>query len=159
MGTIYQTSAVLYFVCSRAVAAWLSLLAFGIKLAFVSLQLNRPLDRGVNGYWTVIELGRRWCYVLSLFLQSMCALLIPQLLKWRLMHVIATGANKQVDADGTAIRKVYRARLVQTMYETYWVKGHTFAFFMLLFTFDDSDLQCLLFEEDAAKKLARMQVA
>merc|ERR1712217_749153 len=117
-----------------------------MKLALVSLQLNRPLDAGLNDVWTIVEIGRRWSYVLSLFLQSMCALMLPQLLKWRLLMVIASGSNNEVDADGNAIRNVYRARLVQAMYEAYWMKNRKFAFVLILFTFDDSDLQRLLFE-------------
>lgn len=149
----------IFFVLSRTAAAFIGTLAFAEKLAFVSISLYTPLEVASPG-WCLL---RRWCIVAMLIAQTMGAIVLDRILKWRILQLIS-GEDLQFDAEETILRQVYYAKLGQVIWEEYWIKCKTgsrshrrLSFLVLMLTFDDRDLQYLLLDENYAMKRREMQ--
>merc|ERR1719387_1421306 len=90
-GTFSTVMRVIYFVITRLVALCLSVLAFSVKLTFVSVRVNAPHEfvswRGrANALWS-------WAAVLSLLSQTIGAVSLEQFMKWRVLLIIAGGRD------------------------------------------------------------------
>mmetsp|Transcript_46820 Transcript_46820/g.100119 ORF Transcript_46820/g.100119 Transcript_46820/m.100119 type:complete len:530 (-) Transcript_46820:60-1649(-) len=142
-----KTAQAAYFVATRCMAGLLGILAFGVKLAFVSVYLYLPIgDRDhwfANFFW-------RWSVVLTLLLQTMGCVLLERVLRWRVMLLIV---GAKVDTEGSLIHRVYMARVTQAVHAEYLEKGRIVSFLSLMMTFDDRDVQRLLIDENEELKL------
>lgn len=148
-----------WFVILRILALIVGVLAFGEKLAFVCMALYTPLQEPFS--WCVL---RRWCIVSMLLVQTMGAVLLDRVLKFRIILLLTGGEDAELDAEENVMRQIYLAKLGQVMWEEYWEKckrgsrGHRrFSFVVLMLTFSDRDLQKLLLDEDTTVKRRRMQ--
>jgi hypothetical protein len=146
-----------YFIITRSCAAVLSILAFGVKLAMVSIQFYvvdaHPLfiPAQLAFFW-------RWAVVIQLFVQTFSILDMEEVLKWRLFAIVSGGQDATPDHMETLVMQVYRARISQGFYDVYWARNRRFAFFVIFMTFNDVDLQLLMFEENDRKKQARTRM-
>lgn len=132
-----------YFVATRSVAVVLSVLAFGVKLAFTSVQVHMPL---VGEHWFKTFFWR-WSVVIMLLEQTLGAVALEHVMWWRVMLVLAEGGDRQITLEKIQIMHVYLSKIVQSIYEEYWCKGKHLQFFVLMLTFDHIDLQHLMIDE------------
>merc|ERR1719277_1311197 len=89
--------------------------------------------------------------------QTVGAVLIERLLRWRILLLI-TSADPKVSRPEVLMQQVYIARLTQVIFREYWQKGRRWAFILLMTTFDDRDLQYLLIEDDEEARSMRLGV-
>lgn len=154
-GGFHSFLAAAYFIITRLFAAVLSMLAFGVKLAMVSIQFYvvgaRPaiVPDSLDFFW-------RWAVVIQLFVQTFSILDVEEVLKWRLFAIISGGEDCNPENMETLVMQVYRARISQAIFDVYWSTGRRFDFFVIFMTLNDVDLQLLLFEEDKRKKNSRI---
>jgi hypothetical protein len=152
-GTTSFIIRVAYFVFTRLVALSLGVLAFSVKLTFVSFRVNAPHEfhtwKGIrDALWS-------WAAVLSLLWQAIGAVNLHEFMLWRMLLIIAGGRDARPEQMEGVMKEVYLARLTQALYSEYWGKGRRFSFLVLMLTFDDRDLQSLLIDEDLAKRSIR----
>jgi hypothetical protein len=152
-GTVATVMRVIYFVITRLVALCLSVLAFSVKLTFVSVRVNAPHEFAswggrANALWS-------WAAVLSLLSQTIGAVSLEQFMKWRVLLIIAGGRDARPEQMEGVMKEVYLARLTEAILNEYWGRGHYLSFLVLMFTFDDRDLQSLLIDEDLGKRSIR----
>lgn len=74
------------------------------------------------------------------------------MLRWRVFLLLAGGMDGNVDRDENVLLQVYCARIMQVMQEDFHDQGRSFAFWVLVLTFRDQDLQHLILKEDDTKK-------
>jgi len=138
-----HTMQFVYFVITRSVAIILGVMAFGVKLAFTSVQVHMPLvgDNWLADYlWT-------WCVVIMLLEQTLGAVGVEHVMWWRVMLLVVEGGDRQITLHKIQIANVYLSRIMQCIYEEYWCKGNYRQFLVLMLTFDHIDLQHLLIDE------------
>jgi len=145
---------VFWFVGTRLIGFVLGLLAFAVKLAIVSVYLYVPIlhseqDSRLLVAWHALC---NWCQVLGLLFQAMNALNMNQVLRWRVLLLVTGGDDSIVDEDEATLLNVYLARLAQEMYQEFYDKGRYLTFWVLVFTFKDTDFQFLLINEDKTQK-------
>jgi len=134
----------IYFVVTRFFAIFLGVLAFGVKLAFTSVQVHMPLVGGENWLQTFMW---RWCVVVMLLEQTLGAIAVEHVMMWRVVLVVVEGGDRQITMEKIQIFHVYLSRVMQSIYLEFWRKGLYVQFFMLMLTFDHIDLQNLLIDE------------
>lgn len=143
---------VVYFFISRTLAFLVGVCAFGVKVAFVSVYLFKPISK----LSPLLSLLWRWGHLFALLVQTMGALIMEKVLLTRVLNFVAGGKDTKVSEKAYVMREVYMARVAQAIYEEYWVKNRKFEFFVVLITFNDLDLQRLLLDEDEVKKIVRI---
>jgi len=132
-----------YFFVTRVAAVFVGVLAFGVKLAFTSVQVHMPF---VEGHWSWTFVWR-WMVVLMLLEQTLGAVGVEHVMLWRLKLVVVEGGDRKVSLEKIHIMQVYLSRIMESIYEEYWCKGKYFQFILLMCTFDHIDLQHLLVDE------------
>lgn len=133
-GMLAQVIQAFLFVVTRVFCAFLGLVAFGVKLTLVSVQMSSPF---LGWYMKVFLL----C---SLLCQTMGAVIVDQMLKHELLCAVFS-----VDEVGfkNVTMEVYQALVFQRLWQEYWEKGRRMHFVVLAVTFDYNDLRSLVFEE------------
>jgi len=139
-----------YFAITRSVAVVLGVMAFGVKLAFTSVQVHSPLVAGDN--WLTSYLWT-WCIVIMLLEQTLGAVGVEHVMWWRVMLLVVEGGDRTITLQKIQIAHVYLSRIMQCIYEEYWRKGMYRQFLVLMLTFDHIDLQHLLITEGLEPKL------
>lgn len=138
-----------YFMITRCVAVFLGVMAFGVKLAFTSVQVHTPLSSADN--WLANYLWT-WCIVIMLLEQTLGAVGVEHVMWWRVMLVVVEGGDRTITLHKIQIAHVYLSRIMQCIYEEYWCKGKYRQFLLLMLTFDHIDLQHLLINENSENK-------
>jgi hypothetical protein len=138
----------IYFMSTRCIAVFFGVLAFGVKLAFTSVQVHMPL---VGAVWT--QFLWRWCVVIMLLEQTLGAIGVEHVMWWRIMLIITEGGDRTITKEKIHIAHVYTARVMQAIFDKFWVTGKTIQFFVLMMTFDHVDLQYLLLDEETPEKI------
>lgn len=137
---------VAYFVITRICAIFLGVLAFGVKLAFTSVQIHLPLAAGENWLWAFCW---KWMVVMMLLEQTLGAIAVEHVMWWRIILVIVEGGDRKISLEKIQVMYVYLSRIMQSIHEEYWEKGQYIRYFVLMLTFDHIDLQHLLIDETA----------
>jgi hypothetical protein len=136
---------VIYFLVTRLGAVFLGVLAFGVKLAFTSVQVQLPPAPDENWLWMFCW---KWMIVMMLLEQTLGAIAVENVMWWRVILVIVEGGDRTITLEKIQVMRVYLSRIMQSIYEEYWCKGQFLRFFVLMLTFDHIDLQHLLIDED-----------
>jgi len=144
-GPIIVTVQFVYFMVTRLIAAVLGVLAFGVKLAFTSVQVHMPV---VGGNWLYTFMWR-WSVVVLMLEQTLGAIAVEHVMWERVVLVVAEGGDRHVSLEKIQIMHVYLSRIMQKIWEEFWCKGKHLQFFVLMLTFDHIDLQHLLIDEPA----------
>lgn len=133
-----------WFIVTRMAAVVLGIIAFGVKLAFASVNLHQP----VGHQFKFIDLVWRWSVVVITLMQTLGAVSIERVLWNRVMFFIIAGGDGKVTLPKVQTAHVYLSRLVQAIFEEFWGKGEIVSFLVVMMTFDHADLQFMLLDED-----------
>lgn len=130
-----------WFGLMHAAAAIIGLLAFCVKLVDNSKRVLHDNDDNTSA----IE---RWFFTIQLIVSATYCIDVGDLLKQRMLLLIAGGPDAVVSLPELVVCDVYRARIALVAYENFWECGRYMSFWALLLTLDDLELQTLLFIED-----------
>jgi hypothetical protein len=142
----------LYFIVTRVVAVVLGALAFGVKIAFVSVQVQMKIEKrdgaGAEIHYYLAAIWR-WLIVVMLLIQTLGAVGVENVLWWRMLLVVVEGGHRRVTLARIRLANVYLSKIMQLIYENYMCKGNYMGFLLILLTFDHIDLQHLMIDEES----------
>jgi hypothetical protein len=136
-----------YFFFTRLCAVFLGVLAFGVKLAFVSVQVHPDHDTEATFFTQVW----RWIVVLTLLVQTLGAIEVEHVMWWRVMLLLMQGGQRRVTLDRVRSVSVYIAQIMFAIQKEFCREGQYLNWWMLMMTFDHVDLQYLLIEEKSER--------
>jgi len=134
----------LYFLITRIAAIFLGALAFGVKVAFVSVQVHMPLTNK-DDWWR--ETMWRWLVIIMLLVQTLGAIGVEYVMFWRVLLIVVEGGDRKVTLKKIRLANVYLSKVFEKIYEEYYLTGKYLQFCVLMLTFDHIDLQHLLIDE------------
>lgn len=134
----------LYFCVTRIFAVFLGCLAFGVKMAFCSVQVHMALSP--DGNW-LSEAVWRWLVIIMLLVQTLGAIGVEHVMWWRVLLIVVEGGDRRVTLEKIRKANVYLSKVFEKIYEGYYLTGKYLQFCVLMLTFDHIDLQHLLIDE------------